>query len=207
MLGGGVYAGVALTASAQAAGGSSLQPGNLLLFTSNYAAPVIVPGSTVLPPGCTAASAAASGVPCSTAGYNNVFPKVFNNDADDGSFGITSPITLDELRPSTGDVLDTIPVPTSDLVTSFSSKSEGALNLSTNGRYLSFMGYAAPSATLDASASNAPGEVDPTNPVTSSYYRTVATLNSRGRFHFTDRIALTIRAGYPDFSVGISFLL
>jgi hypothetical protein len=191
LLGGGVYAGVALTASAQAAGGSSLQPGNLLLFTSNYAAPVIVPGSTVLPPGCTAASAAASGVPCSTAGYNNVFPKVFNNDADDGSFGITSPITLDELRPSTGDVLDTIPVPTSDLVTSFSSKSEGALNLSTNGQYVSFMGYAAPSASLDVSASSAPGEVDPTDPVTSSYYRTVATLNSSGEFHFTETNAYT----------------
>jgi hypothetical protein len=28
-----------------------------------------------------------------------------------------------------------------------------------------------------------------------------------GRFHFTERIALTVRAGYPDFSVGLSFLL
>ncbi len=28
-----------------------------------------------------------------------------------------------------------------------------------------------------------------------------------GRFHFTDRIALTMRFGYPDFSVGVSFLL
>jgi hypothetical protein len=32
-------------------------------------------------------------------------------------------------------------------------------------------------------------------------------LYAGGRFHFTDRIALTMRAGYPDFSVGISFLL
>jgi hypothetical protein len=28
-----------------------------------------------------------------------------------------------------------------------------------------------------------------------------------GRFHFSDRIALTIRLGYPDVSVGVSFLL
>jgi len=28
-----------------------------------------------------------------------------------------------------------------------------------------------------------------------------------GRFHFTDRIALTIRVGYPDVSVGVSFFL
>jgi hypothetical protein len=28
-----------------------------------------------------------------------------------------------------------------------------------------------------------------------------------GRFHFTDRIALTIRVGYPDVTLGVSFLL
>jgi hypothetical protein len=28
-----------------------------------------------------------------------------------------------------------------------------------------------------------------------------------GRLHFTDRIALTMRLGYPDFSLGVSFLL
>jgi hypothetical protein len=193
LLGGGVYAGVGLTASAQAdgSGGQGLQPGNLLLFTSTYATPSITPGSTVLPPGCTAASAAASGTPCSTAGYSGAYPQAFNNDADDGSFGITSPIVLDELDPVSGHLLDTIPVPTSDLVTSFSSKSEGALNLSTNGQYVSFMGYAAPNASVDVSASNAPGEVDPTDPVTSSYYRTVATLDSKGQFHFTETNAYT----------------
>ena len=194
LLGGGIYAGIALTASAQADGGwggGGLRPGNLLVFTSTYQTANITPGSTVLPPGCTAASAAASGTPCATAGYDGTYPQVFNNDADDGSFGITSPIILDELDPYSGHLLDKIPVPTSDLVTSFSSKSEGALNLSTNGKYVSFMGYAAPPATIDASASNAPGEVDPTDPVTASYYRTVAMLNSRGRFRFTETNAYT----------------
>jgi hypothetical protein len=28
-----------------------------------------------------------------------------------------------------------------------------------------------------------------------------------GRYHFTDRIALTIRIGYPDVAVGVSFFL
>jgi hypothetical protein len=28
-----------------------------------------------------------------------------------------------------------------------------------------------------------------------------------GRFHFTDRVALTIRLGYPDVSIGVSFFL
>ncbi len=28
-----------------------------------------------------------------------------------------------------------------------------------------------------------------------------------GRFHFSDSVALTLRVGYPDFSVGVSFLL
>jgi hypothetical protein len=28
-----------------------------------------------------------------------------------------------------------------------------------------------------------------------------------GRFHFTERVALTLRLGYPDVSVGVSFLL
>jgi len=193
LLGGGIYAGVAASAQADGWGGPgpSLSPGNLLLFTSTYQTASLTPGSTVLPPGCDAASAAGSGTPCATAGYSGTFPQVFNNDAEDGSFGITSPVVLDELDPDSGHLLDTVPVPTSDLVTSFSSKSEGALNLSTNGQYVSFMGYAAPSATIDASASNAPGEVDPTDPVTSSYYRTVATLDSQGQFHFTETNAYT----------------
>jgi hypothetical protein len=192
---GGADAGLGLTSSAQAhgggGGGPGLRPGNLLVFTSTYQVASITPGSTVLPPGCTAASAAASGTPCSKAGYGGAYPQVFNNDADDGSFGITSPIVLDELDPSSGQLQDKIPVPTSDLVTSFSSKSEGALNLSTNGKVVSFVGYAAPSRAVDASNSNAPGEVDPTNPVTGSYFRTVATLNPQGRFHFTETNAYT----------------
>jgi hypothetical protein len=92
-------------------------------------------------------------------------------------------------------LLDSLEVPNSSLkkvgsesnqlVTSFSSKSEIALHLSTDGKLLSFMGYVAPIDTIDASNSNTPGAIDPTNPVGTSYYRAVATVNHAGKFTFT----------------------
>ena len=71
---------------------------------------------------------------------------------------------LDELTPW-GQVIDRIAVPDRDLVTSFSSKSELALNLSTNGQDITFMGYQAPVGAVDVSNSNTPAVIDPTNPV------------------------------------------
>lgn len=41
-------------------------------------------------------------------------------------------------------------------------------------------------------------------------YRTMSaapTLYLGGRFHFTDKVALTMRIGYPTFSLGVSFML
>ncbi|TMK52037.1 MAG: hypothetical protein E6G66_04585 [Actinobacteria bacterium] len=72
------------------------------------------------------------------------------------------------------------------MVTSFSSKSEMGLNLSTDGRYLTFMGYKAPVDAVDVSNSNTPGVIDPTNPVPGAYYRVVAELGQDGQFHFTE---------------------
>src|ERR1700722_24936 len=159
-------------------GPGALFPGNLLISRSVYQAASITPGTTVLPPGCTSS--------CATATADGTYPVVFNNDAVDGSFGVTAPIYLDQVNPFSGHLVNTIAVPTSDLVTSFSSKSELALNLSTDGRYVTFMGYVAPTAALDVSNSNTPGAIDPTNPVPGAYYRAVATLNSQGRFRFTE---------------------
>ena len=164
----------------------ALHPGNLLISRSVYVPASITPGTTILPPGCTTASATASGTPCVTAVADGTYPTVFNNDGPDASFGVASPIYLDQVDPFTGHLLNTLAVPTSDLVTSFSSKSELALNLSTNGRYVSFMGYVAPSASLDVSNSNTPGAIDPTNPVTGANYRAVATVDNDGQFHFTE---------------------
>src|SRR6202000_2432812 len=104
-------------------------------------------------------------------------PLVWNNDVTDPSFGITSKIFLDQLTPF-GFPLNSLEVPNStqpcwtatkdQMVTSFSSKSELALNLSTDGSALSFMGYVAPVNAIDVSNTNPPLAFDPTNPATGS---------------------------------------
>jgi hypothetical protein len=133
--------------------------------------------------------------PCAPAINNGVYPFVFNNDTIDASFGITSKIILDQITPS-GSLLKSLEVPNSSLknvhsgsnqiVTSFSSKSEMALNLSTDGKLLTFMGYVAPINTLDVSNSNTPGVIDPTNPVGTNFYRAIATVDRNGKFTFTE---------------------
>ena len=122
-------------------------------------------------------------VTCATATADGTYPTVFNNDTPDGSFGVTSPIFLDNLT-TDGERIGTLPVPSDLIVTSFSSKSELALNLSLDGKSITFVGYrggpgfvTAPN-QLDVSNSNTPGVVDPTNPVVSQYYRAVAEVDA-----------------------------
>jgi hypothetical protein len=166
-------------------------PGNLLVSRSVYDnnPANVVAGTTLLPPNCVAPN-------CVTATDNGSYPFVFNNDIVDGSFGITSKIMLDQLEPS-GRFINSLAVESpndferreqstgNQVVTSFSSKSEIALNLSTNGRVVTFMGYLAPVNALDVSNSNTPAVVDPTNPVQASFSRVVAEVDAFGRFHFT----------------------
>ena len=127
---------------------------------------------------------------CAAAGATNngTYPFVFNNVISDASFGITSRIYLDQLTPFGTASSTAIEVPNSltsgvartsnQLVTSFSSKSELGLHLSTDGKYLTFMGYVAPVNALDVSNSNTPAVIDPTNPVgQTSYYRAVARID------------------------------
>ena len=173
---------IAATGASAASGhghGGSLEPGNLLVSGSVYQNDpgLLQPGVTVLPPGCTSG--------CATATNDGSYPGVFNNDLADASFGVTSPVFLDQLTPS-GHLVSTLRVPDAGqpgggLVTSFSSKSELALNLSTSDRYVTFMGYVAKPDLIDVSNSNTPGVIDPTNPVSSAYYRVTATLDSQGR--------------------------
>jgi hypothetical protein len=157
--------------------GSAIVPGDLLVSESYYQNdPGIVTGATVLPPGAGSAGVAAIA--------NGAYPQVFNNVTVDPAFGVTSPLYLKEITPG-GQPVATIDVPTQDLTTSFSSKSEGALNLSTNGKYVTFGGYAAAPDTVDASNSNTPGALDPTNPVPGVDYRAIGQLDSSGHFSFT----------------------
>jgi hypothetical protein len=168
-----------------------LFPGNLVVSRSVYdnrAANVSV--GQALPPECAPSTGG-----CVTAVNNGLYPFVFNNAPVDASFGITSRIFLDEMTPF-GLRFNTLEVPnsldrgiTSDsnqMVTSFSSKSELGLNLSLDGNYLTFMGYKAPVNTVDASNSNTPLAVDPTNPVGTSFFRVVARLDQFGRFTFSE---------------------
>lgn len=118
-------------------------------------------------------------------GRGRTYPFVFNNGSADPFFGVTSPGFLDELTPW-GEHVATIRVPDDQFVTSFSSKSELALNLSPERRYVSFMGYVAKPGMLDVSNANTPGVIDPGNGDKGPYYRVVAQLDRRGRFTFTE---------------------
>ncbi|HEV3382825.1 MAG TPA: hypothetical protein VG142_17820 [Trebonia sp.] len=159
--------------------GDVIVPGDLLVSESRYINdPNIVAGVTQLPPGCTGSN-------CATAVASGNYPYVFNNDSVDASFGVTSPLYLREITPG-GKTVGTVPVPTGELNTSFSSKSEGALNLSANGKYVTFIDYVAPADTVDASNANTPGVIDPTNPVPGADYRAVAQLSADGKFTFTE---------------------
>jgi hypothetical protein len=172
--------------------GPDFTPGNLVLSRSVYAGNAdTVQVGEILPPGCGAGLCS----PSTGAIADGTYPYVFNNDSYDGSFGITSPIYLDEMTPW-GWTVRSLEVPNSlerritpesdQLVTSFSSKSEEALHLSSDGKYLTFMDYVAPVNAIDVSNANTPGAVDPTNPVGESFYRAVATVDEHGHFTFTE---------------------
>jgi hypothetical protein len=175
-------------------------PGNLVVSRSVYAgdAGTVTVGQT-LPPGCVAGTVKvpllAGGttnvsVTCGKATNDGTYPTVFNNDAPDGSFGVTSPIFLDQMTDD-GHLLSTLPIDPTRIVTSFSSKSELALNLSGDGKSITFMGYVGGPGfvtgpnQLDVSNSNTPGVVDTSNPVVSQYYRAVAEVDADGHLQIT----------------------
>ena len=174
--------------------GARLYPNNLVVSRSVYdnKASNVVVGVTQLPPNCEKTTA---GCPTpSVAQYSGTYPTVWNNVIADANFGVTSRIYLDQIS-LLGFRINSLEVPNSGerlganadhLVTSFSSKSEIALNLSTSGKYLSFMGYVAPVNAVDVSNANTPMVVDPTNPDGLEDYRAVARVDADGRFTFTE---------------------
>lgn len=170
---------------AQTFGGFS--SGNIVVSRSVYSgdATTLAAGQP-LPPVCPStakcgtAKSTDSGAYITATTTNNVF----NNDIVDGSFGVTAPIFLDQLTPA-GTLVSTLPVPTSMATTSFSSKSEVALNLSTDGSAITFMGYVAPPNTVDVSNGNTPLAYDPTNPAGGAYYRAVVQVGANGAIQVT----------------------
>jgi hypothetical protein len=198
------------------------QPDTLVLSRSVYAgsASTVTVGET-LPPGCVAGNvtvpliaggSASVAVTCATATADGTYPTVFNNDAADGSFGVTSPIFLDNLT-TNGERIGTLAIPSDQIVTSFSSKSELALNRSQDGKSITFAGYrggrgflTAPN-QLDVSNSNTPGVVDPTNPVVSQYYRSVAEVEANGHLQITEGNAYSGNNGRAAFKANSTYYL
>jgi len=155
----------------------NLSAGNLVVTRSVYsgtAASVII--GQALPGGGVATN-------------DGSYPYVWANETPDPSFGITAPIMLDQLT-TNGTLLNSFNLTNAfanqglNLVTSFSSKSEIAINESANGA-LTLMGYVATINTLDVSNSNTPNHVDSTNPVTSSFQRAVAQINTNASLQLT----------------------
>lgn len=104
------------------------------------------------------------------------FANVFKNETVDSSFGVTSSIFLDQVTTS-GSRVSSLAIDSSQMTTSFASKSELALNISSDGSAVTFMGYKAPTNTLDVSNSNTSQAFDSTNPVSAIYQRAIGQVN------------------------------
>jgi hypothetical protein len=171
-----------------------LFPGSLVISTSTYdnsqgAVASLTQGVTTLPgSACPESEPAAAG---------NDYVNVWTNDTVDPDFGVTSAITLSDINPANGQVLATVQVPTSQVVTSFSSKSELGLHFTVgaSGPVLTFAGYGgAGVGALDASNSDAVAGQDPTNPVTCvfgskyAFPRTVVSVNKTATFAYTPTV-------------------
>jgi hypothetical protein len=179
---GGIALAAGLATGAVQASDSSFSfiPGALIVSSSTYAgtAATVTIGQTLPGGGITVA--------------NGTYPDVFENATVDGSFGVTSPLILREYvlhgHNRSAVLVKTLNVTDqTGIVTSFSSKSELALNLSTTRNALTFMGYKALINTLDVSNSNTPNHVDPTNPVASppSYQRAIVEIDADRSLHVT----------------------
>jgi len=140
---------------------------------------------------------AASATATSSAVTGNNYVTVWNNATVDSSFGVTSAIQLTDIDATSGAVLSKLTVPTDQVVTSFPSKSEVGLHVTTDasGPHLVFMAYAGPGVgALDVSNTDAVSGQDPTNPVSfafgSSYAfaRTIVSMDGNGHFSYTPTV-------------------
>jgi hypothetical protein len=153
--------------------------------TGGYTTPNLVPGMTVLPinpnapnpPPATPVTAVADGT----------YPNAFMNISVDANFGVTSPIYLGQIT-NTGKFVSTTDLTAlTGITTSFSSKSELSLNLSTDAMALTLVGYNAPVGSLDRSNSNTSGHADPTNTDTQDpTNRSVVQINTNGSVQVTN---------------------
>ncbi|HEV3271704.1 MAG TPA: hypothetical protein VGZ93_05930 [Candidatus Methylacidiphilales bacterium] len=148
-------------------------PGDLLVSSSTYAGTA----STIT------VGQALPITPTAYATNNGSYYGVFDNELPDANFGITSPITITQLTLTGAGTGVVINVPGTYLSTSFSSKSELGLNLSTDGTAVTFMAYPAVANQLDLSNSATPGNNFSGNTdVAPATYRAIGQINSDGSF-------------------------
>jgi hypothetical protein len=181
-----------LNVGTAAADESFLQPGSLVISSSQYDGRTGAVASLAV--GTPLANTNTATVPAVS---DNNYVTVWNNDTVDGSFGVTSPIDLTVLEAHSGRVLNRLQVPTRQVVTSFSSKSELALHVGRDehGQHLVFVGYAgAGVGALDVSNSDAVAGQDPTNPVSFAFgtgyafHRTIVSLDDDGHLTYTPTV-------------------
>jgi hypothetical protein len=196
-------------AASHAHAGSLINGDSLLISTTTYqdtgAAAGLVAGASQLP--------GANAGQTSTAVANGSLNTVWNNASVDASFGVTSEITISDLNTTTATAFANLNLNTSQVVTSFSSKSELGLNLvkTASGPVLTFMGYNVSTydsqnglsnglGLLDVSNSDTTAYSDPTNPVGSFYgaksaggtyafNRSVVAVNANGSYNTTQTLA------------------
>jgi hypothetical protein len=153
----------------------------------------LVAGTSVLPSKATSTTTAVAG---------NNYVTTWNNASVDASYGVSSPIRLQEFDAASGTLLQTFNLPPEEVVTSFSSKSELGLHVVNNPQpSVIFVGYGlANVGAIDVSDSDAVPGQDPTNPVTFwasqmpgapayAFPRTIVALDRFGNFTFTPTTA------------------
>jgi len=187
-------------AAGSATAATFINGGSLVISTTTYsdtgAVATLNPASGV--PQLPGANAGQSVVPVA----NGDLPDVFNNDGVDGSFGVTSAITLDDVNATSGAVLNSLTINPAVVSTSFSSKSELGLNIAytASGPVVTFMGYAGGGVgNLDISNSDTTAYKDTTNPVTSffapssgetyAFNRSVVAVTRNGSYTTTQTLA------------------
>jgi hypothetical protein len=185
---------LALAAAANAAHAGNLINGDsLLVTTTTYEGADLAKGDSI--PGGTAVS-------------NGDLNTVWNNSSVDGQFGVTSPLIVQDLSATSAKLLASETLPTNQIVTSFSSKSELGLNLTrtSTGYVATFMGYGPGGAgypstaagMLDVSNADSTSYLDPTNAASKFYRspytdyafnRSVVALSANGSFTVTPTLA------------------
>ena len=120
---------------------------------------------------------------------NGAFNNVFQNDTVDANFGVTAPYSLQFFNSNGAfaTLTSTYNISASAFTGSFSSKSEGAINVSADGSAITLLGYASGGNQIDISNANTPGSSETGNTDTAvATFRTVAQVNANGTTQFTN---------------------